>query len=128
MILWQEIINLIITIFSYVLVVLAIIFTLFVYISFLWSHKIIEWRMKKIKEKRKEVIKIVLQDLSLFIQISIGIGIALMLFSLSRHGAEVLAWFLFGLIGITTGIFLLFWRYLPFRTKLYALYGIKKEH
>lgn len=112
----------IITILSYIIVILAIILTAFIYISFLCSDIIVKKLADRIKEKRKEFIKIALQDISLFIQVTIGIGISLLLFSLSRTGVEVMAWGFLSLICITTAVFLIFWRYLPLRNKMYKYY------
>ena len=114
--------TIVLNITSYIVIILAIILTLFIYISFLFSDKIVRWRANKIKEKRKEVIKIMLQDISLFIQITFGVGAAVLLFSLSREGVQILTFGLMGLVCLTTGIFLLFWRYLPLRNKMYGYY------
>lgn len=119
--------EIILTILSYLVLALAIILTLFIYISFLFSDRIIKWRVSKIKEERREVIKIALQDLSLFSQLSVGIGIALLLYSLSSEGVQVMTWGLMGIVAITTGIFLIFWRYLPLRDKIYNDYNKKKK-
>ncbi len=119
--------TLIITILAYIIVIFAFVLWFFVYISILFSDKITKWLASKIKEKRKGVINLGLQDLSLLIQLAVGIGIAVLLFALSKTGVQAASFMLMGLIGIATGIFLLFWRYLPLRTKMNSLYATRKE-
>jgi len=119
----MSILTTIITILSYIFVITAGVLVLFIYISLMFSEKITKWRADKIKEKRKEVIKIMLQDLSLFIQVAIGLGIALVLFSLSLKGLLVMIWGFLGLILIVSAVFLLYWRYLPLRNKMYEYYN-----
>lgn len=111
-----------ITTASYILVGIIALLVIFIYVAVIFSDKIVKWRASKINEKRKEIIKILLQDWSFFIQIFIGLGASLILFSLSRTGVEIMTWVLFGLILIAAGFFLLFWRYLPLRNKILADY------
>ena len=101
---------------------LIIILTIFIAFSVLWSNVIIKRRIKRIKEKRKEILKIALQDVSLYVQLAITFGVALLLYSLSLKDITMLSWGLFGMVGIATGIFLLFWRYLPLKNKLMEQY------
>jgi hypothetical protein len=117
----------VITISSYIVTIFAIILVLFVYGSLLWSKFIIQKIANTIKEKRREVIKLRLQDFSLYIQLSAGIGISFMLYALSLEGNNIAGFFLLGLIGITTSIFLLIWRYEPLRDKLYEGYNTKTK-
>jgi hypothetical protein len=110
---------------SYILVIITILLAIFIYATFIFSDKIVKWKTSKIKETRREVIKIILQDLSLFIQVCIGIGISLLLFSLSKTGVQVMLWGFLGIVMMTAGIFLIFWRYIPLRNKMYETYNKK---
>ena len=123
----MEILIFIIKILSYLVVILAIALIIFLYVSLIWYDRITKNLTKKIKENKKEVIKIILQDLSLAIQLSVGFGTALILFALSLTGIESRSFLLFGLIAITTGIFLLVWRYVPLRSKIYSYYNQTKN-
>jgi hypothetical protein len=125
----MEILSLIITILSYLLVIFGIILIIFIYFSIFWSDIIVRKLSRKINVNgKKELVKLELQDISLFIQISISIGVALLLFSLSRVGVQIMVWMLFALISITTGIFLIFWRYLPLKVKMYEHYNSNKKN
>ena len=115
---FTEILNLLFVI-SFILIILL---TIFIVFSVLWSNIIIKHRTKKIKERRKEVLKIALGDVSLYIQLCVGLGIALLLYSLSLEDIRRITWGLFGLISSATGIFLLFWRYIPMKNKLMEQY------
>ena len=123
----MDVLTTIMTILSYVLVIIGICLVLIIYISLFWSKFIIKKISDKIREKRKEVLKIQLQDQSLFIQLSAGIGISFILFSLSLKGAMALSFFLIGLSATTISVILLFWKYLPLRNKMYKYYTSKKR-
>lgn len=102
--------------------ILIIILTIFIVFSVLWSNIIIKHRTKKITEKRKEILKIALDDVALYIQLSVALGVALLLYSLSLEDLRRISWGLFGLVCSATGIFLLFWRYVPLKNKLIEQY------
>jgi len=98
-----------------------------IFVTTLLGHKIIKYRVKKIKENRKEYLKIILQDRSLFIQVLFGFGIALLLFSMSLQNLKSLGFGLMGLILIFVAFFILYWSYLPVRFKLVDRY-IKEKN
>lgn len=102
--------------------ILIVILTFFIVFSSIWSRAIIKWRTKKIIEKRKEILKIRINDISLYVQVSLGLGIAFLLYSLSLEGIKKIGWGLFGLILEAIGTFLLFWVYSPFQNKLREQY------
>jgi len=102
--------------------ILIIVLTIFIVFSVTWSDLIIKHRTKRITEKRKEVLKIASNDVSFYIQLSIALGVALLLYSLSLEDIRRISWGLFGLISLATGIFLLFWRYVPLKNKLIEQY------
>lgn len=106
---------------------LIIILTGFIVISAFLSKKIVKHQMEKIGEKRKEVMKIALQDLSLYIQILISLGVAFLLYSLSLKDIIKLSWGLIGLAFLSVGMYLLYWRYTPLKNNLFNLYSKKSN-
>jgi len=116
-----------ITILSYIVTIIAIIMALLIFISVCFSDIIVKKMATKIKEKRREVIKIQLQDFSLYIQLFVSVGISFMLFSLSQKGVYVIGGFLIGLSFILMGFLFLFWKYMPLRNKMYQYYNSKKK-
>jgi len=110
------------TILSIVAFILIIIFTILIFITVVLSKKIINFRLQMIKEKRKNILNNALQDLSLYIQLCIPLGITFILYSLSLTDVAKLGWGLMGLVMIIVGLFLLFWRYEPIKIKLREQY------